>query len=108
MTDERELVEETILQLASVLREKTYAKHVLSRESYQKKMQDTCEADRAYMMLDLTDQQRKIIDDMLDKREAASGRELTWSYLMGMLDAVMFLRKTGFLDMFLWEEENEE
>lgn len=104
--DERMLLEDTILQLAAVLRERTFTRDILTRESYQSMMQDTYEADRAYMMLDLTDQQRKIVDDMLDKRETANGRELAWSYLLGMKDAVLFFRRAGFLDMCLSEDED--
>lgn len=102
--DERMLLEDTVLQLAAVLREKTFARDILARESYQRKMQDVYDADQAYMMLELTDQQRKIIDAMLDKRENADGREAAWSYLLGMKDAVLFLRRAGFLDMFLLED----
>ena len=104
--DEGMLMEDTILQLAAVLREKTYARHVLTRANYKRMMEETCDADRAYLMLDLTDQQKKIIDDMLDKRETATGRELAWSYLLGMMDALLFLRRAGFLDMFLLEDED--
>lgn len=104
--DERLLMEDTVLQLAAVLREKTFARHVLAKENYQRMMEDTCDADRAYMMLDLTDQQRKIVDDMLDKRETVTGRELAWSYLLGMMDVVLFLRRAGFLDMFLTEGQD--
>ena len=104
--DERVLLEDTVLQLAAILREKTFARDVLARESYQRRMKDTYDADRAYMMLELTEQQRKIIDDMLDKRETANGRELAWSYLLGMKDALLFLRRAGFLDMFLMEDSD--
>ena len=106
--DDRKLVENTILQLATVLREKAYARYVLNREDYQREMEEFCAKDEEYMRLELTEQQRKVIDDMLDRREDATDRELTWSYLVGMLDVLVFLRKTGFLEMVLREDEQTE
>ena len=106
--NERMLMEDTFLQLATVLREKSLTKHVRWRENYQELMQAACDADRVYMELELTEQQRKIVDDMLDKRETATGRELAWSYVLGMMDATLFLRKNGFLDMFLIEDQDTE
>ena len=56
------------------------------------------------MKMSLTAEQRTLIDDMLEKRMDAAGCELTLTYMSGLLDGIVFLRDSGFLDMYMMDE----
>lgn len=103
MTENKNL-EGTLFQLATAMREKRARIYPFGRDIYKNKMEIACEADHDYMEMSLTEEQRTLIDDMLEKRMEAAGCELTLTYLSGLLDGIVFLRDSGFLDMYMMDE----
>ena len=98
-------IENTLFQLMTVLREKQAGIYPFGRDMYKNKMEAACEADHEYIKLDITEEQRTFIDDMLEKRMDASECELTLTYMSGLLDGIVFLRDSGFLDMYLMDDD---
>ena len=103
MTENKKL-EGTLFQLATAMREKRSRIYPFGRDICKNKMEIACEADHEYMKMNLTEEQRTLIDDMLEKRMDAAGCELTLTYLSGLLDGIVFLRDSGFLDMYMMED----
>ena len=106
MTEDKKL-EGTLFQLATAMREKRARIYPFGRDIYKNKMETACEADHEYMKMNLTAEQRTLIDDMLEKRMDAAGCELTLAYLSGLLDGIVFLRDSGFLDMYMIDDASD-
>lgn len=106
MTEDKKL-EGTLFQLATAMREKRARIYPFGRDIYKNKMEIACEADHEYMKMSLTAEQRTLIDDMLEKRMDAAGCELTLTYLSGLLDGIVFLRDSGFLDMYMIDNASD-
>lgn len=68
-------------------------------------MEAVCEADKQYVNLPLTEEQKEVIEKMLEKRMEANECELTLTYAAGILDGIMYLRNTGFLDLYVVDSE---
>ena len=72
---------------------------------HKEKVEAVCEADKQYMDLLLTEEQKEVIEKMLEKRMEANECELTLTYAAGILDGIMYLRNAGFLDMYVVDSE---
>lgn len=105
---EKRMMEETLLQLATKLREKAFYRYVMDRPAYQELLQAACEAEKGYYDMGLTKEQREQIDRLLEGREEAGEYELTLTYVAGLLDGVAALRELGFLDMFVTTGKTKE
>ena len=57
------------------------------------------------MELPLTEEQKEVIERMLEKRMEANECELTLTYIAGILDGISYLRDAGFLDMYVVDSE---
>lgn len=101
--EEKGRFEDLTFQVLNALRERSYAKYVLGQERYRKKVDAACEQNDKYEHLELTDEQRAVIDRMLQARSDAADCELTLTYMAGLLDGVMFLRRAGLLDLCMEE-----
>lgn len=105
--EEKALIEDVVFHVLNVLRERSYAKYVLGQELYRKKVEIACEWNDRYEQMELADEQREIIEHMLQTRSDAADCELTLTYMAGMLDGVMFLRRAGLLDLYMEEGEQD-
>lgn len=101
---EKSTLEDTLLQLAARFREQAFCRYVKDCPEYKRLLEIACEADKAYYEMELTDQQRELIDRLLTSRSDASECELTLTYVAGILDGIIFLRDFGFLDMYMMEK----
>lgn len=97
-------MEDVLLQLAARFREQAFCRYVKNCPEYERLLEISCAADKAYYDMELTDEQRSQIDELLDSRSEASDCELTLTYIAGILDGIMFLRDYGFLDMYVAEK----
>ena len=97
----KERLYDTLLQLGTVLREKRAHAYGVGWDMHRKKVEAVCEADKKYMDLLLTNEQKEIIEEMLEKRMEANECELTLTYIAGILDGITYLRDAGFLDLYV-------
>ncbi len=104
---EKGVLEDTLLQLATRLRERAFCRYVKDRLDYKELLQAACEAEKGYCDMELTNEQREQIDLLLESRANAEERELTLTYVAGILDGVAFLRKLGFLDMYVQDGQEK-
>lgn len=110
MTEKEKMrLEDTLLQLGMIIREKSIQKYDFGR-IYRAKLDESLKAETKYMKMQsqLTEEQEQIIEDMLDFRTEVAGYELTINYLAGLLDGIVFLRDSGLLDMYIMDETNED
>ena len=103
--NEKEKLYDTLLQLGTALREKRAHVYGVGWELHKEKVEAVCEADKQYMDLPLTEEQKKVIERMLEKRMEANECELTLTYIAGILDGISYLRAVGFLDMYVVDSE---
>ena len=103
--NEKEKLYDTLLQLGTALREKRAHVYGVGWDMHRKKVEAVCEADKQYMDLLLTEEQKEVIEKMLEKRMEANECELTLTYAAGILDGIMYLRNAGFLDMYVVDSE---
>ena len=103
--NEKEKLYDTLLQLGTALREKRAHVYGVGWELHKEKVEAVCEADKQYMDLPLTEEQKEVIERMLEKRMEANECELTLTYAAGILDGIMYLRNAGFLDLYVTDEE---
>lgn len=94
-------MEKTMFCIATAMREQAAIKYVLPYPKRKELMELACAEESLYMEMELSDEQRKIIDHILEMREEVSQIDLTMTYLAGMLDSIEFLRNGGFLDTIL-------
>ena len=106
--NEKEKLYDTLLQLGTALREKRAHVYGVGWELHKEKVEAVCEADKQYMDLPLTEEQKEVIERMLEKRMEANECELTLTYAAGILDGIMYLRNAGFLDMYVVDEEKDK
>lgn len=106
--NEKEKLYDTLLQLGTALREKRTYVYGVGWNLHKEKVEAVCEADKQYMDLPLTEQQKEVIERMLEKRMEANECELTLTFVAGILDGITFLRELGFLDMYIMDAEQEE
>ena len=105
MMNEKEKLYDTLLQLGTALREKRAHVYGVGWDMHRKKVEAVCEADKQYVNLPLTEEQKEVIEKMLEKRMEANECELTLTYAAGILDGIMYLRNAGFLDLYVVDEE---
>ena len=105
MMNEKEKLYDTLLQLGTALREKRAHAYGVGWDTHRKKVEAVCEADKQYMDLPLTEEQKEVIERMLEKRMEANECELTLTYVAGILDGISYLRDAGFLDMYVVDSE---
>lgn len=105
MMNEKEKLYDTLLQLGTALREKRAHVYGVGWDTHRKKVEAVCEADKQYVNLPLTEEQKEVIEKMLEKRMEANECELTLTYAAGILDGIMYLRNAGFLDLYVVDEE---
>lgn len=105
---EKERLYDTLLQLGTALREKRAHAYGVGWNLHKEKVEAVCEADKKYMDLPLTEEQKEVIERMLEKRMEANECELTLTFVAGILDGIIFLRELGFLDMYIMDAEQEE
>lgn len=105
--EEKAQIEDMVFQILNALRERSYAKYVLGQELYRKKVEIACEQNDRYGRMELTNEQREAIDGMLQARSDAADCELTLTYMAGLLDGMMFLRRTGLMDLYMQDEEQD-
>ena len=105
MMNEKEKLYDTLLQLGTALREKRAHVYGVGWDTHRKKVEAVCEADKQYVNLPLTEEQKEVIEKMLEKRMEANECELTLTYAAGILDGIMYLRNTGFLDLYVVDSE---
>lgn len=103
--NEKEKLYDTLLQLGTALREKRAHVYGVGWDMHRKKVEAVCEADKQYVNLPLTEEQKEVIEKMLEKRMEANECELTLTYAAGILDGIMYLRNAGFLDLYVVDEE---
>lgn len=103
--NEKDRLEDTVFQFFNVLRERSYTKFVLWQDRYREKVDAACEQNARYDALDLTDEQRAVIEEMLQARSDVSDCELTLTYMAGLLDCLLFLRRIGLLDLYMDESK---
>ena len=103
--NEKEKLYDTLLQLGTALREKRAHVYGVGWELHKEKVEAVCEADKQYMDLPLTEEQKEVIERMLEKRMEANECELTLTYIAGILDGISYLRAVGFLDMYVVDSE---
>ena len=103
--NEKEKLYDTLLQLGTALREKRVHVYGVGWDLHKEKVEAVCEADKQYMDLPLTEEQKAVIERMLEKRMEANECELTLTYAAGILDGIMYLRNAGFLDLYVTDEE---
>lgn len=72
---------------AEKLKEDTVYEMLIRSEGYQKESDAGDEAERCYKKLDLTMEQRKVCDALLDYRDRQSLEYSDYSYLAGLYDA---------------------
>lgn len=104
---EKEKLQDTLLQLATALREKRARAYGVGWDLHRKKVEEACEADKRFMELSLTEEQREVVEEMSEKRAEANECELTLTYVAGVLDGITLLRNIGFLDMHVLEDEQK-
>ena len=105
MMNEKEKLYDTLLQLGTALREKRAHAYGVGWDTHRKKVEAVCEADKQYMDLPLTEEQKEVIERMLEKRMEANECELTLTYVAGILDGISYLRDAGVLDMYVVDSE---
>lgn len=105
---EREFLENTLFQLLNILRERTHKKYVADFGMYRKRVETACAAEQAYRELDLGEEQREVIEQVLETRSDAQDCELTLTYVAGLLDGILFLRTAGFLDLYMEDYREQE
>ena len=105
MMNEKEKLYDTLLQMGTALREKRAHVYGVGWELHKEKVEAVCAADKKYMDLPLTEEQKAVIERMLEKRMEANECELTLTYAAGILDGIMYLRNAGFLDMYVVDSE---
>ena len=105
MMTEKEKLYDTLLQLGTALREKRVHVYGVGWDLHKEKVEAVCEADKQYMDLPLTEEQKAVIERMLEKRMEANECELTLTYIAGILDGISYLRAAGFLDMYVVDSE---
>jgi len=105
---EKARLDDTLMQLMTEFRERRVKEHSFAKMIYQEKMEAACAADEDYVLLDLTEEQRQTIDHMLELKFDASVCELTITYVAGLLDGIVFLRDSGFLDMHISDGLDED
>lgn len=93
----------TLFQLASIFRERAFNRYGKDYPEYRRLLKISCDADRAYYQMELTRDQRKVLDHLLNSRLEASECELTLTYISGFLDGIEFLQRHGFLDAYVSE-----
>ena len=103
--NEKEKLYDTLLQLGTALLEKRAHAYGVGWDMHRKKVEAVCEADKQYMDLPLTEEQKEVIERMLEKRMEANECELTLTYVAGILDGISYLRDAGFLDMYVVDSE---
>ena len=84
--NEKEKLYDTLLQLGTALREKRVHVYGVGWDLHKEKVEAVCEADKQYMDLPLTEEQKAVIERMLEKRMEANECELTLTYIAGILD----------------------
>ena len=105
--NEKEKLYDTLLQLGTALREKRVHVYGVGWDLHKEKVEAVCEADKQYMDLPLTEEQKAVIERMLEKRMEANECELTLTYIAGILDGISYLRAAGFLDMYVVDEKDK-
>lgn len=105
MMNEKEKLYDTLMQLGTALREKRAHVYGVGWDMQRKKVEAVCEADKQYMDLSLTEEQKAVIERMLEQRMEANECELTLTYATGILDGITYLRNAGFLDMYVMDSE---
>lgn len=90
---EKEKLYNTLLQLGTALREKRAHVYGVGWDLHKEKVEAVCEADKKYMELLLTNEQKEVIEEMLEKRMEANECELTLTFVAGILDGITFLRE---------------
>ena len=108
MMNEKENLYDTLLQLGTALREKRVHVYGVGWDLHKEKVEAVCAADKKYMDLPLPEEQKAVIERMLEKRMEANECELTLTFVAGILDGITFLRELGFLDMYIMDAEQEE
>ena len=108
MMNEKEKLYDTLLQLGTALREKRVHVYGVGWDLHKEKVEAVCAADKKYMDLPLPEEQKAVIERMLEKRREANECELTLTFVAGILDGITFLRELGFLDMYIMDAEQEE
>lgn len=103
--EEKDRLEDTVFQFLNVLRERSYSKYVLWQDSYREKVDAACRENARYEKLDLTAEQRAVIEEMLQIRSEVTDCELTLTYMAGLLDCLMFLRRSGLMDLYMEESK---
>ncbi len=91
----------TLFQLASVFRERAFKRYGKEYPEYRRLLKISCDADRVYYEMELTEKQRRLLDHLLNSRLEASECELTLTYICGFLDGIEFLQRHGFLDTYV-------
>ena len=76
--NEKEKLYDTLLQLGTALREKRVHVYGVGWDLHKEKVEAVCEADKQYMDLPLTEEQKAVIERMLEKRMEANECELTY------------------------------
>jgi len=105
MTEKEKMrLDDLLLQIVTLLREKRMETYDFARDIYQNKMEKACAADQMYMKMDLSEEQRSVIDELLELRSDAETCELTITYVAGLLDGIVFLRDVGFLDVYISDD----
>jgi len=74
------------------LKEKTLHKLILEDEQYQENTKEQRAAEKAYLKLHLTKEEREVTDRLLSLADAGSMEYSTLSYVAGLLDSKIFMK----------------
>lgn len=81
-----------------MFRERARTEFVLLQPKLREQMEVAAKASDDYAQMHLEVEQRRCIDEMIEKMSVAYESELTWTYMAGILDCLRFLEKTECTD----------
>ncbi|WP_432627312.1 hypothetical protein [Brotaphodocola sp.] len=87
-------LEKRMYPVMQKFRERARASFVLLQPELRAEMEEAARASDRYAQMGLASEQRKCIDEMVEKITLAYESELTWTYMAGVMDCLQFLEKT--------------
>lgn len=67
--------------IITILREKAYTKYIRNDSGYKKLAEAACLADKHYLVSEFNDEQRKVVDTMMEKHSEVCDYELNRTYI---------------------------
>ena len=85
--------------IVTILREKAHRKYIVNKLNYKKLTEVACLADKRYLVSEFGEEQREVVDTMMEKQSEACDYELNCTYMAGAIGGIIVLQKLEILDI---------